>query len=144
MKEGVSRLSQSYDQVTKRKLEQFIAGVNRLHDVLHPAVETEYRNDAVIQRFEFCYEMAWKLLKRVLEEKGIVEATPKDVFKSAFTSGYLGKDAEGWFSMIKSRNMTSHIYSESMAAAIVSRVESEYYPLLEALCTNIKENADES
>jgi len=30
--------------------------------------------------------------------------------KLAFAADYLGQDAEGWYAMIKSRNLTSHVY----------------------------------
>ena len=126
--------------VANRKLEQYKSGVDRLIDVITPAVEAEYRNDAVIQRFEFCYEMAWKLLKRLLEDKGIIENTPKDVFRSAFAAGYLGQDTEGWYAMIKSRNLTSHVYSESMAAEIVHQIEEKYVSLLKELSHYLMEN----
>jgi hypothetical protein len=79
LSKGMMAMNGSGDQITQKKLEQYFSGTDRLFDVLTPLVETEYRNDAVIQRFEFCYEMAWKLLKRLLEDKGIIESTPRSL-----------------------------------------------------------------
>lgn len=46
--------------------------------------------DGAIQRFEFTYEIAWKLLKAYLEYQGIVSiSSPRAVFKEAFSVGLI-------------------------------------------------------
>ena len=37
--------------------------------------------DATIQRFEFCFELAWKLMKTVLEYEGIDVNSPRSCIR---------------------------------------------------------------
>lgn len=57
------------------KLDEFIKAVNRL-DLAIQQEKNEFIRDAVIQRFEFSVELAWKTAKRVM---GASTAAPKDV-----------------------------------------------------------------
>ncbi len=78
----------------------------------------EYIRDSVIQRFEYTYELSWKMLKRVLiESEGKESIEPmnrKDIFRLAGEKQIID-DVESWFEFHKARNMTSHIYKESVA-----------------------------
>ena len=73
--------------------------------------KSELEKDGVIQRFEYTYELLWKTLKRVLEHKGISLKNPRDVFRESAAQDLLDSP-EFWFSVIKKRNLTTHIYSE--------------------------------
>jgi nucleotidyltransferase substrate binding protein (TIGR01987 family) len=46
--------------------------------------ESDLEIDGVIQRFEFTYELLWKLLKIYLEREGIIAKTPRECFKESF------------------------------------------------------------
>lgn len=41
--------------------------------------------DATIQRFEFCFELAWKLMKTVLEYEGIEANSPRSCIREGGT-----------------------------------------------------------
>ena len=51
--------------------------------------------DGTIQRFEFTFELAWKLAKLVLNYNGIEVDTPRLVVKEAFKAKLI-KDGDGW------------------------------------------------
>ncbi len=70
--------------------------------------------DATIRRFEFTIELFWKLLKVILEIKGVEAQYPKDVLREAF-KGHLIDDESQWLSMLKDQNLTSHTYDEKLA-----------------------------
>lgn len=77
----------------------------------------EIVRDATIQRFEYTYELAWKMIKRHLEWAGASEAdslTRKELFREAARVGLLA-DAETWFEYHQARNLTSHTYDELKA-----------------------------
>ena len=93
--------------------------------------EDEYIRDSAIQRFEFTFELAWKTLRAYLGEKGVRVDTPRDTFKEAFQIGMIDDDP-GWLEMIKTRNMTSHIYNEKMAEGVYA-VLPAYLPLFKKL-----------
>lgn len=86
------------------------------------APEDEELRDAVIQRFEYTYELCWKMLKRILEKE---MATPSDADKLSFPdllreSAERGiiKDVETWLEYREQRNITSHTYDEKKAESV--------------------------
>lgn len=78
----------------------------------------EFIRDSVIQRFEYTYELSWKMLRRLLVElEGKEEISPlsrKELFRLAAEKGLIN-DVETWFQFHKARNQTSHTYNESIA-----------------------------
>ncbi len=104
--------------------------INRLKEVV--AQEEDEKGilvDAAIQRFEFCIELFWKTIKRLLQYEGIIASTPKEVLKHAFQQHWFD-DEMIWLAMLDDRNKTSHIYDELTAVAIFKRIKSEYSPEL--------------
>ena len=100
--------------------------------------KNEIVRDSAIQRFEFTFELAWKAMKAYLEEKrGAKELYfPKDVIKNAFQAGIL-EDDPNWSKMAETRNLTSHLYKESMAESAYSTFSS-YLPLIDKLIKELE------
>lgn len=90
--------------------------------------------DGLIQRFEFTVELAWKSLKEYLEDQGSVlaVAAPRAVLKDAYAAGVI-MDAEIWDEIIRSRNVTSHVYDEQTAIEVAEKVCNTYLPVLKKL-----------
>lgn len=86
--------------------------------------------DGTIQRFEFTFELGWKLLRAVLDYNGIETDTPRMVIKEAFKSKIL-RDGDGWIDMLEDRNKTSHIYDEKRALEIYNKIKKSHIKLLE-------------
>lgn len=86
--------------------------------------------DGTIQRFEFTFELAWKLAKHILAYQGIEAANPRDVIKEAFQQGLI-KDGDGWIVMLDDRNKTSHVYDEEEVRRIYDNIKGRYYQRLE-------------
>jgi nucleotidyltransferase substrate binding protein (TIGR01987 family) len=91
------------------------------HNLLEQAMpEKTVLRDGVIQRFEFTFELSWKMLKRYLEEFGLEKVDSlnnRDLFRVGFEQGLLD-DPEAWFHYLKMRNQSSHIYDAGKAAAV--------------------------
>lgn len=85
--------------------------------------------DATIQRFEFCIELFWKLLKRILQEQGLDPKFPKEILQEAF-KGELIHEEVLWLNMLKDRNLTSHTYDEELANEVFTRIKG-YFPTLQ-------------
>lgn len=81
----------------------------------------EFVRDAVIQRFEYTYELAWKMLKRHLDEsEGSAAVDPlsrKDLFRLGGERGMVA-NVEAWLTYHRARNETSHTYDESKAEQV--------------------------
>jgi len=75
--------------------------------------------DSIIQRFEYCTDLFWKVLKIHLEEIEKVTLStysPVGVIRAAVEARIITEDqGQGCLEMIKSRNLTSHIYHEEVA-----------------------------
>ena len=101
------------------------------------AASNPFVYDAAIQRFEFTYELAWKLLKAFLEYEGIaVVNTPRAAIKEAFSVDLID-NGDVWVDMIDARNVTAHTYDETKAIQIYNKIKVNYYPLLAVLVKNI-------
>jgi len=94
--------------------------------------------DGTIQRFEFTFELSWKLMKGVLAQNGIQAGTPRDAIKESYQAGMI-KDGKSWLKMLENRNQTSHIYNKSKARQIYRKIKNDYKKLFSSLEKNIKE-----
>ena len=120
----------------KERLETFGSALARLADVValqQKRALNEYECDSLIKRFEFSYEMAWKLMMSFEKENGIEGILgSKDVVRHAKAMQII-ENGEAWMDMIDARNTTSHVYDERMAMNVADDIINTYYPLLQEL-----------
>jgi nucleotidyltransferase substrate binding protein (TIGR01987 family) len=80
---------------------------------------------AVIQHFEFTFELSWKILERLLGEKlgrdTVKRMSHKMLFRTAAERSLLD-DPKRWFDYLDARNKTSHTYNESVAEDVYEKV----------------------
>lgn len=120
----------------KAQLEQFKQALERFEEVLKME-KTDVVRDSAIQRFEFSFDLAWKMTKTFLEEqRGVVCASPKGCFRDAFQQSLIDYD-EKWIDMTDMRNQTAHAYSEKMAEKIYKEL-LEVLPLFQGLLGKIQ------
>jgi nucleotidyltransferase substrate binding protein (TIGR01987 family) len=94
---------------------------------------SELELEGLVQRFEYTFELAWKVMQDLLVYKGYdFMLGPNGTMKMAFEDGLI-TDHDGWRRMAKSRNMLSHVYDEAEVLPIVSLIYSDYAPLLKQL-----------
>ena len=110
----------------------FAAALARLEEALAEKQVTMLEKDGTIKRFEFTFELAWKLLKDILEEAGYDVTSPKDVIKKAAEVGLI-QNADSWLSIIDSRNITAHEYDESKSNVVYDLVAGKFVHLLRDL-----------
>ena len=110
----------------------FIKAIERLgHALSKDPSKDSIILDGTIQRFEFTFELAWKLAKAVLRYNGIDADTPRLVIKEAFKSRLI-KNGDDWIDMLEDRNKTSHIYDEQQALKIYNKIKDNHFKTLEA------------
>ncbi len=78
--------------------------------------------DGVIQRFEYCFELAVKTLERMLKEEMVSDSELKvtfykDLIRIGAAKGLI-ESPEGWFRYREARNKTSHAYSNAVAEEV--------------------------
>ena len=106
--------------------------------LLREAMEMDRENlsqlekEGIIQRFEFTFELAWKVLKDRMEYDGIVldKISPKAVIRQAYATKYIN-DAETWLKMIGDRNLMSHTYDFAKFELVIENISTDYLPMLD-------------
>lgn len=81
--------------------------------------KTEQERAGSIQAFEYCFELTWKIMKRLLAERGRIANSPKEVFRMAALEEFIS-DPELWFEFLKKRNLTVYTYEESQVYSVLS------------------------
>lgn len=92
---------------------------------------------ALIQVFEFTFELAWKSMKDLLESDGVFPVTPREVIQEAFRARYI-EDSGSWAEALKNRNESSHAYDEVFAVTLEVFIRTRYFPVLQKLRTFFK------
>lgn len=125
----------SSDEVVLR-LSLFEAALGRLRNALAQP-KSEWTRDAAIQRFEFTFELAWKVIGRLALREGLDCASPRQAFRTALRLGWIADDA-AWLSMLDDRNRTSHTYDETTAEGIYAHLPT-HLGLFEDLLARLRE-----
>lgn len=107
-------------------LQQALARLDEMID--EPENRTSYVKDATIQRFEFCIELFWKLLKKICQYEGEEVNSPRSVLLTSHKLGLIENEAL-WLDMMEDRNLTSHTYKDSLAQEIYKHIKG-YGPIL--------------
>ena len=106
---------------------------------------SELELEGLVQRFEYTFELAWKVLQDLLLYKGYeFMLGPNGTLKQAFEDGLI-TNHDNWRKMAKSRNTLSHIYDEEEVMPIVRLIYSDYATLLKQLdetLMSLSENQD--
>lgn len=119
----------------------FEKALGRLNEVLAEPLETMIVRDAMIQRFEFTFEAAWKAMYRWLRARGNdVDEEAASVIPEAFARRLIA-DEKGWGQMRKFRNKTSHTYDEAIAVEVAAFIRHEALTMFEALLKTLQERA---
>ena len=122
------RWQQRFDNY-KRALTQLTAAV----ELSTQREFTQLEKQGVIQGFVFVHELAWNVLKDLLEFEGIQGIVgSRGTVREAFKRGLLA-DGELWLDMIDKRNLTSHTYNAELAQDMVNTIVHRYYPSFVAL-----------
>ena len=104
--------------------------LSQLNIMLKKPMDPDRSNiDASIKRFEFSIELFWKLLKRLIENKGRQVSFPKDVLREAYAAKMI-KDEHTWLSMLEDRNQSAHLYEEELADKIYKNLYI-YHPIMQ-------------
>ena len=99
-----------------------------------PSALNQLEKEGVIQRFEYCFELAWKTVKDYMEANGIVFAVvmPRQVLKEAYAAKVI-EEGQVWIAMLDHRNLLSHTYNPAVFEEAVEAIHRQYLPAMEQL-----------
>jgi len=135
-------------------LGQFYKSVARLEEVLsryQSEPDDLVVRDSLIKRFEFTYELAYKMLRRqlsldVTSPERVAAMTFGESVREGWARGLLKEELATWKQFRESRNRTSHTYDEVSAqevCAVIPRFLAEAKFLLSQLEKRNEDDADD-
>ena len=106
---------------------------------------TQLEKEGIIQRFEYTWELAWKVLKDFLENEGVTldRITPSSVIKAAFEAKIIS-DGDTWMRALDARNKMSHTYNLKKFEDVIKDIQSSYLKLFDDLHLSLLESALEN
>lgn len=127
------------------RINERIENFNRVFELFQNTV-TLYKEDslnmvfhmALVQSFEVCFELGWKILKDYLNINGINTQLPKQVIKEAFNKEVI-QNGQIWIDMLKDRNATSHEYNMDKVDKVLEKISTEYFEELTRFKEQIKD-----
>ncbi len=127
----------------EERKQDLINATNRLKEALNEE-ESELMIDAVLHRYEFTFELAWKTLKDYLEYLGVSINTgsPREVIKESFAHELIS-DGEVWIKMMLARNSLSHLYDEETSREVYEEIKNEYIYQIEKLVETLEKTKKE-
>lgn len=99
------------------KLAQLLSDLTSANGRLTEALalpSSRIHKDATIQRFEFTVELSWKTMQEAIRFIGEDALSPRDAIRIAARTELIA-DPESWLTMLSARNLTAHVYRESVA-----------------------------
>ena len=115
------------------KFLDFQRALQRLDEALKKDIASDdLYLDGIIQRFEFCFELAWKTIQAFLAYDGLPGNSPRSCIREGAKVGLIA-DAEGWLDMLEKRNLST-TYNEETARLIYHGLTEKYHALLRQLC----------
>ena len=114
------------------KLDDFQQALIRLDEALLADIEkNSLFLDGTIQRFEFTYELCWKLIKAYLNHLGVEVNNPRDTIREGLKQKIISENkASDWFIMLEKRNQTTHTYHHAMALEVYTGIKTNFIHLL--------------
>jgi nucleotidyltransferase substrate binding protein (TIGR01987 family) len=111
----------SKERFAQRQAVALSAGERLIDAVAQP--ETDFMRDAVIERFEFTFEVIWKVLKLYLERQGHECGGLRATLKKASAEKLIPtpEEAKRWMQMLEARNLASHAYDEALARQLYAQ-----------------------
>ncbi len=103
--------------------------------------------DGCIQRFEYCFELSFKMMRRYLREESPNPSHSdalgfRDVVREAFAKNIVSRDLEAWIKFRDCRNQTSHNYNQKIAEEIFQNIPdflSEAQYLIKQLSERVRQ-----
>jgi nucleotidyltransferase substrate binding protein (TIGR01987 family) len=106
---------------------------SRVFDRYQQNSDDEILQIALVQAFEFTFEIAWKTMKDYLEYEGYSEVgNSKRTVRVAFQAALI-QDPENWMLAIAQRNVTSHVYNSVVLQETIVFIRDVFNPLVRSL-----------
>ena len=125
-------MGNSNDIRWEQRFANFGKALLQLHKALDKKDLSDLEEEGMIKRFEYTYELAWKTMQDLLKERGYPDIVgPRPVIEQCLEDGII-TNGEVWMRMIKSRNLTAHVYDEKTVEEIAEIIRTEYFDVFKS------------
>lgn len=132
-------MTKPYLKQARGILKQLSAAYERLKEAL-VLPSTQIHKDATIKRFEFTFELAWKLMQAIVRYQGTDIFGPRESIRAAARYDLI-TDPETWMKLLDARNITVHVYQELMAYDVYEQAK-KLPVLVEVLLLRVKDRLE--
>lgn len=111
--------------------ETFKKAYSKLKEFVETDNGSEKDRSAIINAFQYTFELWWKTLQKYMQEQQLLEELgPAATIRGAFHYQFID-DGEAFMTMLKDRNLITHTYKEDVAIDIYTNIKEKYVELLE-------------
>lgn len=122
----------------KQRFSNYEKALKQFKDAIEANPQERLAQEGLIQRFEYTFELAWKCLQDILQERGFSEIRgPKPVVEQAFQDGLI-QDGVLWMEMLRARNESTHLYDEKSFLKIFDQAKNLFLKPLSQLEEKLK------
>jgi nucleotidyltransferase substrate binding protein (TIGR01987 family) len=123
----------------KQRFTNYTKALSLLENALNIEQPDIVQKAGIIQFFEMCCELSWKVLKDYLEEQGFNNVnTPRNAIKKGFEIGII-ENGHDWMDLLVDRNLSVHTYDEEKATNLDLLIHTKYHPLFQKLKTSLSD-----
>lgn len=113
-----------------QRFDNYSKACNRICEVTEgsriPEQLSDLEKEGLIQRFEYTFELAWKVMQDYLRYLGYdFQPGPNSTLRLALEIGMI-EDQAGWRMLANDRITTAHTYDEEDALNVVSNIFNTY------------------
>ncbi len=121
----------------KQRFRNFNKSLELLENALKIEQPDVLQKAGIVQFFDMCCELSWKVMKDYLEEQGFTEiGTPRNAIKKSFEIGLI-EDGHAWMDLLVDRNLSVHTYDEEKANSLDLLIHTKYIKLFQHLKTSL-------
>ena len=123
----------------KQRFQNYTKSFGYLEDAINIENPDVIQRAGLIQFFEMSFELAWKVMKDYLENKGFADVnSPRDSIKKAFELELI-VEGEIWLEALVDRNLTCHTYEEKTAKNVERLIRDKCFLILKSFKIKLSE-----
>jgi len=129
----------------KQRFQNFEKARKKFHNALKAYQESpgnELYQMALVQTFEFTYELGWKTVKDFLQYEGVKKVSlPREAIKEGFHHQII-EDGQSWIEMLEDRNLMAHTYDEEKASKALNHITEHYVKSIDQVYEYFRKKLD--
>jgi nucleotidyltransferase substrate binding protein (TIGR01987 family) len=121
------------------RIEKLRRSIEALKEFLDKPATSKLDNAGIVFGFVVAFEHAWKCLEDRVSDLGYATRKIKPILDTILEAGLIPRsDEKIWLQMLEDKNLSWHVYDESNACALATRIRDTHLQALESLHTRLR------